>query len=105
MEKIAGDKYGDEIEIFSNDEIGDLASKYNEMSHRVYTSYSIVSRIRNMLENIIDSMDSVIFAIDSGGNITALNKSSEEFTGISREELSAGTTNQFLNRLINIILL
>ena len=84
MENISDEKYGEQIEVFSNNEIGDLASKFNEMSQRVYTSYNSVNSIRNMLENIIDSMDSVIFAIDNKGLITAFNTASEEFTEVKR---------------------
>ena len=84
MENIADEKYGELIEVFFNNEIGDLASKFNEMSQRVYTSYNSVNSIRNMLENIIDSMDSVIFAIDNKGLITAFNTASEEFTEVKR---------------------
>ncbi len=85
MDNISDDKYGEFIDIESNDEIGELASGFNKMSKRISESYYNVFSIRKMLENIIDSMNSVIFSIDDEENITALNTSAENFTGMTRD--------------------
>ena len=86
MSYIEDGRYGGQIDIISNDEIGDLASKYNKMSRQILQTHNRVLSIGNMLENIIDSMPAILFSVSGSGIITAWNASAEFFTGVGRDE-------------------
>ena len=86
MSHIEDGHYGGQIDIVSNDEIGDLASKYNNMSRQILQTHNRVLSIGNMLENIIDSMPSILFSVDGDGIAMAWNAAAESFSGIVRED-------------------
>ncbi len=86
MSDIVDGYYGGQIEIKSDDEIGELARNFNKMSSQISYSYNNVLNIRYMMENIIDSMPSILFSVDERGLITAWNTAAEKYTGIGREK-------------------
>ncbi|MCK5914556.1 MAG: PAS domain-containing protein, partial [Deltaproteobacteria bacterium] len=86
MTSIEDGHYGGQIDIRSDDEIGDLAYKYNAMSRQIMQTYNRVLSIGNMLETIIDSMPSVLFSINGDTVVVAWNAAAEKFTDLSRKE-------------------
>lgn len=81
------------IEIDSNDEIGELAYAFNEMSsklkeyiNKLNRSYFRENYYRQYLDNILKSLASGILVTDRKGRITIFNDSAENITGLSKEE-------------------
>ena len=58
-----------------------------------------VRRLRNYLSNIIDSMPSVIVAVDCDGNVTLWNSQTEQATGTSFEKARARPLTEVFPRL------
>ncbi|MBU0994381.1 MAG: PAS domain S-box protein [Proteobacteria bacterium] len=53
-------------------------------------------RLRNLLNNIIDSMPSVLIGVDINGNVTQWNKEAEKMTGkIARDAIGRGLTDVY----------
>ncbi|WIV13543.1 PAS domain-containing sensor histidine kinase [Proteiniborus sp. MB09-C3] len=83
----------DLILIESNDEVGELAVAFNDMSiklkenmNRLKESYNRENQIRQYLDNILKSLVSGIVAIDENNIITIFNNAAEEITGFKRED-------------------
>ena len=61
-----------EIRVFSNDEIGLLSQKINEMIHKQRQNYTLIN-------NVIESMSSVVFVINENFEIIKFNINFEKF--------------------------
>lgn len=98
------------IPISSNDEIGELAKVFNDMSielknnmNRLKESYNRENHIRQYLDNILKSMGSGILVVNEKGNINIFNKAAEEITGFkSREYIGKSASNFFKNTEIDL---
>ena len=65
--------------------IGDLASKNKKSKDEIKTRIKAekeLSRTKNLLSNIIDSMPSVLIGVDSNGKVTQWNMTAKNMTGI-----------------------
>lgn len=81
------------ISINSNDEIGELAEVFNDMSvklknnmNRLKESYNRENYFRQYLDNILKSLGSGILVVNEKGNITLFNKAAEEITGFKSKD-------------------
>lgn len=81
------------INVQSNNEIGELAQAFNDMSsklkeyiHRLNNSYIRENYYRQYLDNILKSLASGILVTDINGKITIFNDSAEKITGFPKEE-------------------
>lgn len=98
------------IPINSNDEIGELAKVFNDMSielknnmNRLKESYNRENYIRQYLDNILKSMGSGILVVNEKGNIDIFNKAAEEITGFkSKEYIGKSASNLFKNIEIDL---
>ncbi|TCL56034.1 PAS domain S-box-containing protein [Hydrogenispora ethanolica] len=85
---------GQKITVESSDEIGLLASEFNQMTTSLQESRSqLEDANRNLFEmkeyisNIVDSMTMSLVVVDSGFRITVVNLEFEKWLGESRERL------------------
>jgi PAS domain S-box-containing protein len=90
MTEIEKGHYGRQISNISEDEIGELAGKFNSMSMEIDTSYQQIEnrnkqlkQTKNLLDSIINSMPSILITIDDQGRIKEWNTRAERAAGIS----------------------
>jgi PAS domain S-box-containing protein len=95
-EAVAKGDYSVQVPVISDDEIGTLTGRFNEMTSRLGGTHrkledkiALVNRDledqRSKLESILQSMTDCVFAVDSDFRITMFNRACEEFTGISAD--------------------
>ncbi len=87
------------VEVFTRDEVGELAQPFNELSEALKGATATIDKLhqemaarkeaeaelrhlRNYLSNIIDSMPSVLVGVDDACRVTLWNKTAEQTTGI-----------------------
>ena len=71
----------------SKDEIGILYNKFSQMLNTISESSREVKRTKSYLNNIIDSMPSILVGIDVDGTITSINKTAEKRYEIRRQDI------------------
>ncbi len=100
MEHIRTRKYGEQVQVKTKDEIGDLSETFNKMSAELARSYGEIenqnrellknekeiNRVKLYLKNIIDSMPSILVGVDSHEKITRWNIGAEKFTSIKEKD-------------------
>ncbi len=95
-EAVAKGDYSVQVPVITDDEIGTLTGRFNEMTSRLGETHrkledkiALVNRdLENQkikLESILQSMTDCVFAVDSDFRITMFNRACEEFTGISAD--------------------
>ncbi len=111
MKRMQSGEIGEQIQITTYDEIGELLQAYNQMSmelqirqqqletrsselleikekleEKVEERTSNLLQTKNYLNNIINSMPSLLIGVDTEGKITEWNSKAEEVTGISTQK-------------------
>lgn len=79
------------IEIESRDEIGELASAFNQMLSQIANKDKALVGQLHFLQVLIDAMPQPIFYKDAQGRYLGCNKSFEKYLGITREALVGKT--------------
>ena len=101
-EAVAKGDYSVQVPVISDDEIGILTERFNEMTSKLGETHrkledkiALVNRDledqRNKLETILQSMTDCVFAVDRDFRITLFNRACEEFTGISADDATGRT--------------
>jgi len=96
-EAVAKGDYSVQVPVITDDEIGTLIGRFNEMTSRLGEAHrkledkiALVNRDledqRSKLESILQSMTDCVFAVDRDFRITLFNRACEEFTGISADD-------------------
>jgi len=83
---IAGGQLDYKVPVYARDELGRLASSFNEMSDALFRATAALNRERNYVQNIINSMPSVVVGVDLKGSITHWNMGAQELTGLKPDE-------------------
>lgn len=84
--KVEGGEIGKQIVIDSHDELGDMAKAFNKMTSERYRVENDIQQLKNYLQNIINSMPSILVGVDIDGKVTQWNKKASDFTGLSSLE-------------------
>jgi len=74
------------IDVASRDEVGQLARVFTQMASSLKEQTEEMSHMRLYLQNIIDSMPSVLIGVDTRGSITQWNQQAQKATGISQDQ-------------------
>lgn len=90
VRNMAEGNYGEVIGIKTNDEIGDLARVFNQISKRIKEEQSINEIEKRKLSALINSMKDGIIATDSSGKITLINDSAITTLGVKRSDIFIG---------------
>ncbi|MEA3282581.1 MAG: ATP-binding protein, partial [Euryarchaeota archaeon] len=96
-EAVANGDYSVQVPVISDDEIGTLTGRFNEMTSKLGVAHrkheakiALVNRDledqRNKLATILQSMTDCVFTVDHDFRITMFNRACEEFTGISADD-------------------
>ena len=85
--EIANGNYNTKAEVDSSDEIGELASVFNEMSTKLQESIDDLKNSEGKYRELAQSSNSIILKYDQNFNFAFINKFAQEFFGFSEEEL------------------
>ena len=90
VKKMALGNYGTVVGIDADDEIGDLAKVFNQMSKRIEEEQAVTETERRKLATIIESMMDGIITTDNNGRIILINTSAEDMLGGRDDEIFIG---------------
>ena len=90
VKKMALGNYGTVVGIDADDEIGDLAKVFNQISKRIEEEQAVTETERRKLATIIESMMDGIITTDNNGRITLINTSAEDMLGGRDDEIFIG---------------
>jgi len=106
MEKIEDGSYGSQIQSISSDEIGSLALQFNAMSKEIAGSYRKIEvqnhelhKTKNLLDNIINSLPSMLITVDQELRIQAWNHSASVRAGVAFSKAKDKPLDEVLNLL------
>jgi len=84
---ISAGKLGQKIAITSQDEIGQLAQAFNEMSANLKTTLDTMSAEKNRLASILTSMADGVILTDAGGDIILANRAAGALFSFKEENV------------------
>ncbi|MBU0278158.1 ATP-binding protein [Gemella sp. zg-1178] len=90
VDNMAEGEYGNIIGINTNDEIGDLAIAFNQISKKIKEEQGITEAERRKLSTIISSMMDGIISTDSSGKIILINQSAKEMLAYDEDYIFIG---------------
>ena len=90
VKKMALGNYGTVVGIDTDDEIGDLAKVFNQISKRIEEEQAVTETERRKLATIIESMMDGIITTDNNGKIILINTSAEDMLGGRDDEIFIG---------------
>ena len=90
VKKMALGNYGTVGGIDTDDEIGDLAKVFNQISKRIEEEQAVTETERRKLATIIESMMDGIITTDNNGRIILINTSAEDMLGGRNDEIFIG---------------
>lgn len=85
-QEIARGNLDRQINIFTRDEIGDLARNINDMAAHLRATIDEITEQKNRAQTILNSMDDCLIAVDREGYITMVNPVIETMFGVTRAE-------------------
>ena len=90
VKKMVLGNYGTVVGINTDDEIGDLAKVFNQISKRIEEEQAVTETERRKLATIIESMMDGIITTDNNGRIILINTSAEDMLGGRDDEIFIG---------------
>ena len=90
VKKMALGNYGTVVGIDADDEIGDLAKVFNQISKRIEEEQAVTETERRKLATIIESMMDGTITTDNNGKIILINTSAEDMLGGRDDEIFIG---------------
>ena len=90
VKKMALGNYGTVVGVNTDDEIGDLAKVFNQISKRIEEEQAVTETERRKLATIIESMMDGIITTDNNGRIILINTSAEDMLGGRDDEIFIG---------------
>ena len=82
-EKLRDADFGEPLLVSSRDELGDLASVFNDMRHRLRTT----THSRDYVDSILSGMNEAIIVTSDDGIITRINTATTQLLGYEEDEL------------------
>ena len=90
VKRMALGNYGTVVGINTDDEIGDLAKVFNQISKKIEEEQAVTETERRKLATIIESMMDGIITTDNNGKIILINTSAEDMLGGRDDEIFIG---------------
>lgn len=85
-QKIAQGDYSGEVAVYGQDELGQLAQTFNELSVRVEESQETLESERHRLDSVLSHMTDGVIATDRRGKVIIINDKAMLLLGISEEK-------------------
>ena len=92
-EKFRDADFGDPLPVTGGDELGALASVFNDMRDRLRTT----THSRDYVNSILSGMNEAIIVTNDGGQIKHINRATTHLLGYEKEELEGATIDFFIN--------
>jgi two-component system phosphate regulon sensor histidine kinase PhoR len=89
-QKIATGKFGSELTMIREDEIGELVESLNQMSRQLKTFFNEMDHKNSELTSILSSMNHGVIAIDDENYIVHLNEAAKKLLGLSSQDDHSG---------------
>ena len=89
--RLAEGQLGQQIQVTSKDEFGDLAKAFNQMSARLKEMVALISAERDRMGVILSNMDDGIFVVDNESRVTLINPAAERMLRLSKGEVQGRT--------------
>lgn len=102
-------KYHQRIDITANDEIGKLASAFNQMAEKLeeYEAqhYDRLIFEKRRIEALVESMEDGVLFVDDSGKVALVNSSMTRLTGVRRDEITGTSLDELAvkNNLIGLL--
>lgn len=90
VKTMASGNYGTVVGINTNDEIGDLAKVFNQISKRIKEEQDVTETERRKLATIIESMMDGIITTDTNGKVVLINTSAGDMIDAPENEILIG---------------
>ena len=90
VKTMASGNYGTVVGINTNDEIGDLAKVFNQISKRIKEEQDVTETERRKLATIIESMMDGIITTDTNGKVILINTSARDMIDAPENEILIG---------------
>ncbi|WP_078556362.1 cell wall metabolism sensor histidine kinase WalK [Bacillus alkalicellulosilyticus] len=84
--RMASGDFSKQVHVYSNDEIGQLAMSFNQLTERLKEANASTEREKKKLSSVLSHMTDGVMATDTNGNIILMNKRAEEMLATSNEE-------------------
>ncbi|UFT99392.1 cell wall metabolism sensor histidine kinase WalK [Radiobacillus kanasensis] len=94
---LATGDFSQKVNVYGNDEIGQLGSTFNDMSDRLRQAHLTTEGERRKLSSVLSNMSDGVIATDTSGLITLMNESAEDLLGTSFEDVKGKLLTDVLN--------
>lgn len=84
--KISNGDYSGRVHVYSNDELGQLATAFNNLSVKVEQTQEATESERRRLDSILTHMTDGVIATDRHGNVTIINQTALDFLNKTEKE-------------------
>lgn len=95
--RIARGDYSGQVQIYGNDELGQLASAVNNLSVRVEEAQESTESERRRLNSVMAHMTDGVIATDRRGNVTIINETAVEFLDVDSDQAIGQSVLDILN--------
>ncbi len=105
LQDISEGQLGQQIEVTSNDEVGDLTSAFNLMSTKIKELVLLLTNERDLMQVILSNMGDSIFVVDADSTVVVFNTAAEKLLRLSSKEVKGWKFSQRVhNNELNDIL-
>ena len=85
--QIARGDYSGQVQIYGDDELGQLAAAVNDLSVRVEESQELTESERRRLDSVLGYMTDGVLATDRRGRITIVNEMATDFLNLENDQI------------------
>ncbi|WP_211089349.1 cell wall metabolism sensor histidine kinase WalK [Secundilactobacillus angelensis] len=96
-QRIARGDYSGQVQVYGNDELGQLASAVNNLSVRVEEAQESTESERRRLNSVLAHMTDGVIATDRRGNVTIINETAVEFLDVDSNQAIGQSILDILN--------
>src|SRR5699024_12332009 len=89
-QKMATGDFSQKVNVYSSDEIGQLAGTFNDMNDRLQYSYAAIEKEQRKLSSILANMSDGVIASDESGRGTLMNDEAGKLLGQNPEDCCGG---------------
>ena len=86
-QKMAKGDFSQKVNVYSTDEIGQLAVTFNDMNDRLKLSYATIEKEQRKLSSVLKNMSEGVIATDAAGAVTLMNDAAGHLIGQSPNEM------------------
>src|SRR5690625_2650917 len=79
--------FSQKVNVYSTDEIGQLAVTFNDMNDRLKLSYARIEREQRKLSSVVENMSDGVIATDSSGAVTLINDAAGHLIGQNPDDM------------------